>query len=213
MNKRIVIGSLLAVFMLVMLPSISAIEFNTVVETNKSRFLEELEKIDYALKSLKKSRHTLLEVWNHLNNPKKNININYESLEKIISNKISTEDEELRKKILKATGHLSDILLEETIENINPDKLSRTKHMGNSQMRYNNKVIDDFRKDIFEKYEIEKFLSELITDMEIKKELKEIKGKKEKIDRCFNNFKANIQELSSLSKNKLKKRIKIRKIK
>jgi hypothetical protein len=174
---------------------------------------QELEKIEYALKSLKKPHHTLLEVWNHLNNPKKNININYQNLEKIISNKISTKNEKHRKQLLKATEHLSNILLKKTIKNITPDRLSRAEHMGNIQMRYNNEVIDDFHNDVFEKYEIEKFLSELIDSAGIKKELEEIKGNKKKMNECFNNFKYNIYELSSLSKNKLKKRIKIRKIK
>ena len=46
MKKKIIIGSLLAVFMLIMLPSIPAVEFNTVVESNKSLILEKYQNID-----------------------------------------------------------------------------------------------------------------------------------------------------------------------
>ena len=46
MKKKIIIGSLSAVFMLLMLPSVSAVEFNTVVETNKSQILEQIKNID-----------------------------------------------------------------------------------------------------------------------------------------------------------------------
>ena len=36
MKKKIVLGSILAVFLLMMLPTITAVEYNTAVETNKS---------------------------------------------------------------------------------------------------------------------------------------------------------------------------------
>jgi len=45
-KTKIVVGSLLAVFLLMMLPSVPAVEFNTVVETNKSNLLEEIQNID-----------------------------------------------------------------------------------------------------------------------------------------------------------------------
>ncbi len=46
MKKRIIIGSLLAVFLLVLLPAIPAMEFNTIVEENKSFLFEEIRSID-----------------------------------------------------------------------------------------------------------------------------------------------------------------------
>ena len=46
MKTKIVTGSCLAVCMLVILPSISAIEYNTVVESNKSLFFEKIQNID-----------------------------------------------------------------------------------------------------------------------------------------------------------------------
>jgi hypothetical protein len=168
---------------------------------------KEPEKIGYALKRLKKPYHTHLKAWNHLNHLIEEINIGYQSLKNVISTKISTKNKEHRKKILNATRYLSDILLEEPIENIHPDKVSRTKHMGNFQIRYNGKVVDSFRPDLFETYKIEKFLTEIITDADVKKKLKIIKEKRGKIDTRFQNFKNNLRELLSLSKNKLKKKI------
>ena len=46
MKRKIIIGSLLAIFMLLMLPSIPAVQFNTVFETNKARFIEEFKNIE-----------------------------------------------------------------------------------------------------------------------------------------------------------------------
>jgi len=46
MKKRIIIGSLLAVFLLVLLPAIPSMEFNTIVEENKSFLFEEIRSID-----------------------------------------------------------------------------------------------------------------------------------------------------------------------
>ena len=46
MKKKIVIGSPLAVFILVMLPSISAVEFNAVIEANRSQLLEQMQSVD-----------------------------------------------------------------------------------------------------------------------------------------------------------------------
>ena len=46
MKTKIVIGSLLAVFLLMMIPSISAIEYNTFVETKNSILLEKIENLD-----------------------------------------------------------------------------------------------------------------------------------------------------------------------
>ena len=43
MKKKIIFGSLLAVFVLMVLPSVSAVEFNTAVETNKSQILKQLQ--------------------------------------------------------------------------------------------------------------------------------------------------------------------------
>ena len=46
MKKRILIGSLLAVFLLVLLPAIPAMEFNNIVEENKSFLFEKIRNID-----------------------------------------------------------------------------------------------------------------------------------------------------------------------
>ncbi len=46
MNRRMLIGSLFAVFLLILLPSIPAIECNTIVESNKSYFLEKIQSVD-----------------------------------------------------------------------------------------------------------------------------------------------------------------------
>lgn len=43
MRKVIVFGSLLVVFMLAMLPSVSAVEYKILEETNREQILEELE--------------------------------------------------------------------------------------------------------------------------------------------------------------------------
>ena len=48
MKKKIVIGSLLAFFILMMLPSVSAVEFNTAVESNKPQLLEQIKEMDIA---------------------------------------------------------------------------------------------------------------------------------------------------------------------
>ncbi len=46
MKKKIIFGSLLAVFLMMMLPSVPAVEYNTAVEANESRILDELQNID-----------------------------------------------------------------------------------------------------------------------------------------------------------------------
>jgi len=46
MNKKILFGSILSVFLVLMLPSISAVEYKTAVEEQKTRLLENLQKID-----------------------------------------------------------------------------------------------------------------------------------------------------------------------
>lgn len=43
MKKKIVIGSILSVLMLVLLPSVSSLKFNTVSEVRKSFFFEKIE--------------------------------------------------------------------------------------------------------------------------------------------------------------------------
>ena len=47
MNKKIIIGSLLAVFMMLMVPSIPAVQFNTVKEANESQLFEKIYNIDF----------------------------------------------------------------------------------------------------------------------------------------------------------------------
>ena len=46
MKRKIIFGSLLAVFLMMMLPSVPAVEYNTTVEANESRILDELRNID-----------------------------------------------------------------------------------------------------------------------------------------------------------------------
>jgi len=46
MNKKILFGSILSVFLVLMLPSISAVEYKTAVDEQKTRLLENLQKID-----------------------------------------------------------------------------------------------------------------------------------------------------------------------
>ena len=46
MNKKIIFGSLLAVFVIMMLPSVPAVEYNTAVEANESLILDELRNIN-----------------------------------------------------------------------------------------------------------------------------------------------------------------------
>ena len=47
MKKKIIIGSLLTVIILMILPSVSAVEFNTAVESNKAQILEQIKNIDF----------------------------------------------------------------------------------------------------------------------------------------------------------------------
>jgi len=44
--KKIAVGCILAFFMLMMLPSVSAVEYNTIVEIRKSTFLEKIQSMD-----------------------------------------------------------------------------------------------------------------------------------------------------------------------
>ena len=46
MKKKLIIGSLLSIFMLMMLPSASSLQFNTAAETSKSHFLEQTKNMD-----------------------------------------------------------------------------------------------------------------------------------------------------------------------
>ena len=46
MRKKIIFGSLLAAFLMLMIPSISAVEYHTAVEANESRFIDEMQNID-----------------------------------------------------------------------------------------------------------------------------------------------------------------------
>ena len=46
MEKKVIFGSLLAVFLMMMLPSVPAVEYNTTVEANESLILNELRHID-----------------------------------------------------------------------------------------------------------------------------------------------------------------------
>lgn len=46
MKRKIIFGSLLAVFLLSMLPSVPAVEFNAAVEANESRIIENIQAID-----------------------------------------------------------------------------------------------------------------------------------------------------------------------
>ena len=46
MNKRILLGVILSVFLVLMLPSISAVEYKTAVEEQKTQLIEKLQKID-----------------------------------------------------------------------------------------------------------------------------------------------------------------------
>jgi len=46
MRKKIIFGSLFAVFLMLMIPSISAIEYTNVEEANELRIIEKLQKID-----------------------------------------------------------------------------------------------------------------------------------------------------------------------
>ncbi len=43
MKRKLIIGSLLAIFILSMLPTIPAVEYNTAVEINRSNLLEKIE--------------------------------------------------------------------------------------------------------------------------------------------------------------------------
>jgi hypothetical protein len=46
MNKKILFGSVLSVFLMLMLPSISAVEFNTAVEEQKTQLIEKLHSLE-----------------------------------------------------------------------------------------------------------------------------------------------------------------------
>ena len=43
MNKKIVFGSLLACFLMLMIPTVSAVEYQTVVDANESYFMQEIQ--------------------------------------------------------------------------------------------------------------------------------------------------------------------------
>jgi len=46
MKKKIILGSLLAVFILMMLPAVNAVEYNTVAKANKSNLFEQIKDMD-----------------------------------------------------------------------------------------------------------------------------------------------------------------------
>ena len=46
MKKKIVIGSILTVIILMILPSVSAVEFNTAVESKKAQILEQIRSMN-----------------------------------------------------------------------------------------------------------------------------------------------------------------------
>lgn len=126
----------------------------------------------------------------------KDINRIFINLKKKISDRIHASEKD-KKKILEASGELLKIILKKPIEDCNSDKLGETIHMDKIQFIYDDEVIDDFLPNIVKKYEIKKFLSEIIDD-EIKAKLKEIYTKKELIDGYFVTLKKNLEELLSL---------------
>jgi len=46
MKKKIIFGSLLAVFLMMMLPAVPAVEYNTAIEVNESRLFEEIQNMN-----------------------------------------------------------------------------------------------------------------------------------------------------------------------
>ena len=46
MRKKIIIGCLLSTFLILMIPSIPAIEYNNVLEDNKNKIMDVIENID-----------------------------------------------------------------------------------------------------------------------------------------------------------------------
>jgi len=56
MKTKIVVVSLFVIFLLMLVPSISAVEFNTVIESNKSSFFEKLGVSNKELKEKLKTR-------------------------------------------------------------------------------------------------------------------------------------------------------------
>ena len=46
MKTKLIIGSILAIFILLMVPSVPAVEYNVAIETNKTTLIEELQTID-----------------------------------------------------------------------------------------------------------------------------------------------------------------------
>lgn len=139
---------------------------------------------------------------------KEGINEIFINLKKEISEKIHASKED-KKKILEASGELLMIIIKKPIEDCNSDKLGETTHMGKIQFRYDDEVIDDFTSNIVKKYEIKKFLSEIIDDNKIKSKLKEIYTKKELIDGYFVTHKENLEKLLSLHTWRLIKSLRI----
>ena len=73
-KKTIVYGSLLAVFLMLMIPNVSAIEYKTVVETNERRILQEIEKFESQINTIKEQVTGLnsKEIISAINNLEKN---------------------------------------------------------------------------------------------------------------------------------------------
>lgn len=70
MKKRIIFCSILVIFILIILPSVSSIEFIAVVETNKSNIyngLKEINSIDIFKEGLKKITVNIIEKMQNIN--------------------------------------------------------------------------------------------------------------------------------------------------
>ena len=59
MKRKILFGSLLACFLILMIPTISAVEYKTVEHANESTMVEIIENYDYLLKNAKKKGEVL----------------------------------------------------------------------------------------------------------------------------------------------------------
>ena len=71
MRKKIIFGSLLAVFLMLMIPSISAIEYNTVLDVNESYIIEKIQKMDI---SELKGKIQDIDIFNILRQMKEKLN-------------------------------------------------------------------------------------------------------------------------------------------
>ena len=73
-KKTIVFGSLLAVFLMLMIPNVGAVEYKTVVETNERYILQEIEKFESQINTIKEQVNGLnsKEIISAINNLEKN---------------------------------------------------------------------------------------------------------------------------------------------